>query len=52
MAHNGPAFGLDWHPEEKQWLATCGRDKIIKVCSLDNQLLLPQNVALIHFKAA
>ncbi|KAK6165695.1 hypothetical protein SNE40_022574 [Patella caerulea] len=30
-AHTGPAFSLDWHPEEKDWLATAGRDKMIKV---------------------
>eukprot|EP00057_Strongylocentrotus_purpuratus_P020761 XP_011675235.1 PREDICTED: WD repeat-containing protein 24 [Strongylocentrotus purpuratus] len=29
--HNGPAFNLDWHPEESKWIATCGRDKIIKI---------------------
>ncbi len=29
-AHSGPAFSLDWHPEEKFWLATSGRDKTIK----------------------
>ncbi|XP_072042211.1 LOW QUALITY PROTEIN: GATOR2 complex protein WDR24-like [Amphiura filiformis] len=39
MAHNGPAFGLDWHPEEKQWLATCGRDRIIKVWRWDERQL-------------
>ena len=30
-AHNGPVFSCDWHPEEKQWLATAGRDKSIKI---------------------
>lgn len=30
-AHNGPVFACDWHPEEKRWLATAGRDKSIKV---------------------
>ena len=30
-AHTGPAFSLDWHPEEKHWIATSGRDKTIKV---------------------
>ncbi|XP_041478602.1 GATOR complex protein WDR24-like isoform X2 [Lytechinus variegatus] len=29
--HNGPAFNLDWHPEESKLIATCGRDKIIKI---------------------
>ena len=31
MGHNGPAFAIDWHPEEKNWVASAGRDKIIKV---------------------
>ncbi len=30
-AHTGPAFSIDWHPEEKHWIATGGRDKMIKV---------------------
>ena len=30
-AHSGPIFALDWHPEDKHWLATAGRDKAIKV---------------------
>lgn len=30
-AHNGPCFSLDWHPEDSSWLASAGRDKIIKV---------------------
>jgi WD40 repeat protein len=30
-AHNGPIFTLDWHPEERNWIATGGRDKFIKV---------------------
>ncbi|XP_071480609.1 GATOR2 complex protein WDR24-like [Diadema antillarum] len=34
--HNGPAFNLDWHPTEKQWIATCGRDKVIKIWNWDN----------------
>ncbi|CAG5125542.1 unnamed protein product, partial [Candidula unifasciata] len=32
MAHNGPVFSLDWHPLDRTWwLATAGRDKMIKV---------------------
>ncbi|XP_005107402.1 GATOR complex protein WDR24 [Aplysia californica] len=32
MAHNGPVFSLDWHPFDKTWwLATGGRDKMVKV---------------------
>ncbi|XP_074659369.1 GATOR2 complex protein WDR24-like isoform X2 [Tubulanus polymorphus] len=32
-AHNGPVFAVDWHPdpEEKYWLGTAGRDRMIKV---------------------
>jgi len=29
-AHYGPAFSIDWHPT-KRWLATGGRDKMIRV---------------------
>jgi len=29
-AHYGPAFSIDWHPTER-WLATGGRDKMIRV---------------------
>ena len=31
VGHNGPAFAIDWHPEEKNWVASAGRDKLIKV---------------------
>lgn len=30
-AHNGPVFALDFHPEDKNLLASGGRDKLIKV---------------------
>jgi len=30
-AHNGPVLSCDWHPEERIWLATAGRDKTIKI---------------------
>ncbi|ESP01778.1 hypothetical protein LOTGIDRAFT_139155, partial [Lottia gigantea] len=30
-AHTGPTFSIDWHPEERDWIATAGRDKMIKV---------------------
>ncbi|KAJ8314741.1 hypothetical protein KUTeg_006891 [Tegillarca granosa] len=33
-AHSGPVFCIDWHPEERHWFATAGRDKIIKVWDL------------------
>jgi len=29
-AHYGPVFSIDWHPTE-HWLATGGRDKMIRV---------------------
>ena len=32
-AHSGPVFACDWHPENKTWLATAGRDRAVKVCS-------------------
>lgn len=31
MGHNGPTFAIDWHPEERNWVASAGRDKMIKV---------------------
>ncbi|XP_013785555.1 GATOR complex protein WDR24-like isoform X1 [Limulus polyphemus] len=33
-AHTGPVFTCDWHPEERRWLATGGRDKTIKIWDL------------------
>nr|KAG5698058.1 hypothetical protein BaRGS_016706 [Batillaria attramentaria] len=36
-AHNEPVFSLDWHPEDKNWLATAGRDKMIKVWEINKQ---------------
>ncbi|XP_030625773.1 GATOR2 complex protein WDR24 [Chanos chanos] len=30
-AHTGPVFCCDWHPEDRGWLATGGRDKMVKV---------------------
>lgn len=36
-AHNEPVFSIDWHPEDKTWLATAGRDKMIKVWDLNKQ---------------
>lgn len=33
-AHSGPVFTCDWHPEEKRFLATGGRDKAIKIWDL------------------
>ncbi|XP_033639290.1 GATOR complex protein WDR24-like isoform X1 [Asterias rubens] len=36
MAHNGPAFSLDWHPEDRNLIATCGRDRLIKIWRLQD----------------
>ncbi|XP_026880608.2 GATOR complex protein WDR24 isoform X1 [Electrophorus electricus] len=30
-AHTGPVFCCDWHPDDRGWLATGGRDKMVKV---------------------
>ncbi|KAI1304163.1 GATOR complex protein WDR24 [Halotydeus destructor] len=37
-AHNGPVFAIDWHPEERRWLATAGRDKSIKVWDVSSKI--------------
>lgn len=37
--HSGPVFACDWHPEERRWLATAGRDKTIKVTALQYQII-------------
>lgn len=34
-AHNGPVFCCDWHPEDRGWLATGGRDKMVKVWDMN-----------------
>lgn len=31
LVHQEIVFSLDWHPEERHWLATSGRDKTIKI---------------------
>ncbi len=30
-AHAGPVYSVDFHPTSKSWLATGGRDSVIKV---------------------
>ena len=30
-AHSGPVFTLHWHPEDRYWLSTGGRDQSIKI---------------------
>ena len=47
QAHDGPAYCVEWHPEERGLLATGGRDKLIKTWELDAALPVqggrPQN---------
>ena len=31
-AHGEHVLSIDFHPDEKNWLATSGRDRLIKVC--------------------
>ncbi|RWS31020.1 WD repeat-containing protein 24-like protein [Leptotrombidium deliense] len=33
-AHSGPVFSCDWHPEDRRFFATGGRDKTIKIWDL------------------
>ncbi|OTF82070.1 WD repeat-containing protein 24-like protein [Euroglyphus maynei] len=35
IAHDGPVLACEWHPNQDKWLATGGRDKIIKVWDLN-----------------
>lgn len=46
MGHNGPTFAIDWHPEERNWVASAGRDKMVKVAS---KLSLSLNDKLVIF---
>ncbi|XP_069111272.1 GATOR2 complex protein WDR24-like [Argopecten irradians] len=39
-AHSGPVFSIDWHPEDRNWIGTAGRDKSIKVWDLQRNKLL------------
>lgn len=39
-AHSGPVFSVSWHPEEKNWLATAGRDRTVKVWDISRQKCL------------
>ncbi|KAL5007040.1 hypothetical protein ScPMuIL_015846 [Solemya velum] len=39
-AHSGPVFTIDWHPDDKNWLGTAGRDKMIKVWDLQKEKVI------------
>lgn len=43
-AHSGPVFACDWHPENKTWLATAGRDRAVKVWDLGYRPVLEHTV--------
>ncbi|XP_058965127.2 GATOR2 complex protein WDR24 [Pocillopora verrucosa] len=48
MGHNGPTFAIDWHPEEKTWVASAGRDKMVKVwevCGKEHLMHTIQTIA-------
>ncbi|CAE1293225.1 WDR24 [Acanthosepion pharaonis] len=47
-AHTGPVFTLDWNPIDKNWLATGGRDRAIKVWDLPSRKL----VHIVHTMAS
>ncbi|KAK8765664.1 hypothetical protein V5799_031726 [Amblyomma americanum] len=46
-AHSGPVFTCDWHPEEKRFLATGGRDKAIKIWDVSYKPVLHQCIQTI-----
>lgn len=49
IAHDGPVLACEWHPNQEayKWLATGGRDKIIKVWDLSNRNR-PQLIYNVH----
>ena len=49
IAHDGPVLSCEWHPNQEnyKWLATGGRDKIIKVWDLSNRNR-PQLIYNVH----
>ncbi|EDO45890.1 predicted protein, partial [Nematostella vectensis] len=47
MAHNGPVFTLDWHPEDRNWIATGGRDKCVKVWDVQGKATPVNNIQTI-----
>ncbi|XP_013392028.1 GATOR complex protein WDR24 [Lingula anatina] len=46
-AHSGPAFTLDWHPDDKNWIASAGRDRSIKIWEISHKPRLLHTVQTI-----
>lgn len=47
MGHNGPTFAIDWHPEERNWVASAGRDKMVKVWDVSGKTRLMNTIQTI-----
>ncbi|XP_068715424.1 GATOR2 complex protein WDR24-like isoform X3 [Montipora capricornis] len=47
MGHNGPTFAVDWHPEEKNWVASAGRDTMVKVWDIHSKASLVNTIQTI-----
>jgi len=47
MGHNGPTFAIDWHHEERNWVASAGRDKMIKVWDVHGRTSLVNTIQTI-----
>ncbi|XP_036366644.1 GATOR complex protein WDR24-like [Octopus sinensis] len=48
IAHTGPVFTLDWNPMDKNWLATGGRDRAIRVWDMPTKKV----VHIVHTMAS
>lgn len=51
QAHSNSVFTLNWHPEDKYWLATGGRDYFIKVwdtCVKGQPIHTIQTISAVH----
>ena len=47
--HSEHVFACEWHPEVRGWLATAGRDKLVKVWdTLGNQRTVPFPDHIVH----
>lgn len=52
LVHQNIVFSLDWHPEERNWLATSGRDKTIKIWHQEShELKLHLDYTLYHIQS-